>query len=92
MSDRANDRPARSERRGSPALEAICEAEWLAWYRLTPQERWAESMRLLEIHLAWGGSLDPEPDDQSPFYFPEEPRPVPVDGGAGERRQRPSRV
>ena len=30
----------------SPALEACVEDEVLEWYRMTPQERWAESMRL----------------------------------------------
>jgi hypothetical protein len=32
-----------------------------------------------------GGKLDPEPDTQSPFYFPEAPGTVPVDGRAGVR-------
>lgn len=60
--------------RGSPALEETCEPEWLEWYRLTPQERWRESMKLWEIFRLFGGSSDPEPDSQSPFYFRDEPR------------------
>lgn len=62
-------------------LESIVEPEWLDWYRLTPQERWAESERLWEMYLAMGGSLDPEPDSQSPFYDPDSPCHVPADGG-----------
>lgn len=54
--------------RGSPALREICEDEWLEWYRLTPQERWRETGKLWESFLTLGGSLDPEPDHQSPFY------------------------
>jgi hypothetical protein len=44
------------------------EDEWLAWYRLTPQQRWAEQEKLWALFLELGGSLDPEPDTQSPFY------------------------
>ncbi|MCA9161417.1 MAG: hypothetical protein KDA62_00500, partial [Planctomycetales bacterium] len=43
------------------------EDSWLEWYRLTPQQRWAESMKLWQFYLQVGGSLDPEPDPQSPF-------------------------
>ena len=42
--------------------------EWAEWYRLTPQERFRESSKLWDIFLSFGGSLDPEPDTQSPFY------------------------
>jgi hypothetical protein len=66
-------------------LESIVEPEWLDWYRLTPQERWAESERLWISYLAMGGSLDPEPDSQSPFYDPETPCAVPADGRPGVR-------
>jgi hypothetical protein len=41
--------------------------EWEEWYRLTPQERWTESMKLWEFYLSVGGSLEAEPDSQSPF-------------------------
>jgi hypothetical protein len=61
------------------------EDEWLAWYRLTPQERWAESMKLWEFYLAMGGSLDPEPDSQSPFDADYPRRQVPADGRPGVR-------
>ena len=42
----------------------------LAWSRLTPAERFRRSEILLQLYLALGGSLDPEPDPQSPFYVP----------------------
>ncbi len=41
------------------------------WMRLTPLERFKWSRRLWEFYLLAGGSLDPEPDSQSPFDFPE---------------------
>jgi hypothetical protein len=50
----------------------MSEDEWEEWYALTPLERWAESMKLWQFYLSVGGSLDPEPDSQSPFdpYMP----------------------
>ena len=42
--------------------------EWLEWYRMTPQERWRETERLWETYLLLGGSLEDEPDTQSPFH------------------------
>ncbi len=50
------------------ALESCVEEEVLEWYRLTPQERWEESLRLWDTFFLLGGSLEPEPDSQSPFY------------------------
>ena len=48
--------------------QAELEADsWLEWYRLTPLERMRESMKLWQFYLEAGGSLDPEPDSQSPF-------------------------
>ena len=41
--------------------------EWAEWYRLTPVQRWLESEKLWQTYLALGGSLDLEPDTQSPF-------------------------
>lgn len=65
--------------------ERVVAAEWAEWYRLTPARRWAESQRLWADYLALGGSLDPEPDTQSPFYDARAPRPVPAHGRAGVR-------
>ena len=48
--------------------EYITEEEWL---RLKPAERMIESGRLWKLYLSLGGTLDLEPDPQSPFYFPE---------------------
>lgn len=59
--------------------------EWQEWYRLSPLERWQESMNLWQQYLAQGGSLDPEPDSQSPFDFPELWGARPVDGRSGLR-------
>lgn len=58
---------------------------WREWYRLTPLERWRESLKLWDFYLQVGGSLDPEPDSQSPFdtFMPRGP--VPADGGTGLR-------
>jgi len=57
--------------------------EWLEWYRLDPVQRFKESEKLLEFYLIAGGSLDPEPDSQSPFYFETPRREVPADGRPG---------
>jgi hypothetical protein len=59
--------------------------EWAEWYRLTPRERFAESMKLWDAYLALGGSLEPEPDTQSPFFDPEEWRASAPDGRSGVR-------
>lgn len=53
-------------------LAEIVGDEWAEWYLMTPQERFRESEKLMELYLALGGSLDPEPDPQSPFFDPEE--------------------
>jgi hypothetical protein len=45
--------------------------EVLAWWALTPAQRFRESATLWSTFLALGGSLEPEPDSQSPFYFAE---------------------
>lgn len=66
--------------------------EWLEWYRLTPHERFAETSKLWALYLAFGGSLDPEPDSESPFDALYERLPVPADGWAGVRVVRRSRV
>jgi hypothetical protein len=52
-------------------------AEWIA---MTPQQRWAESSLLWHHYVSLGGSLDPVPDTQSPFYDPDERRSMPTDG------------
>lgn len=74
------------------AIEDICEPEWADWYRLTPRERWEESARLWHHYVAMGGSLDPEPDPQSPFYDPQTSGRPPVDGRPGLRVIRRSGV
>jgi len=66
-------------------LEDIVGGEWAEWYRLTPLERWHESQKLWTHYLEMGGSLDPEPDSQSPFYDGRSSSPRPVDGRPGVR-------
>ena len=66
-------------------LEDLCGGEWAEWYSLTPQQRWQKSLALWETFILLGGTLDPEPDSQSPFYDPETPGPGPADGRAGLR-------
>ena len=72
---------------GHPMIqpEELVGEEWAEWYRLTPVQRWLESEKLWQTYLALGGSLDPEPDSQSPFDFPELRGPRPVDGRPGVR-------
>ena len=52
--------------------EDLVGEEWAAWYRMTPEERFAASGRMWETYLALGGSFDSEPDTQSPFFDAEE--------------------
>jgi hypothetical protein len=54
--------------------EELVGGEWAEWYRLTPVQRWLESEKLWQTYLALGGSLDPEPDTQSPFFDPKDAR------------------
>lgn len=56
--------------------EDLVGPEWAAWYAMTPQERCRESQKLWETFVAAGGSLDPHPGPQSPFYDPDERRPT----------------
>ena len=76
----------------SPALEACVEDEVLEWYRMTPQERWAESMRLWDTFFLLGGSLETEPDSQSPFNDAGARCSGPTHGRAGLRSVRRSGV
>lgn len=46
--------------------------EWAEWFALSPLERWKQTDILWQIFLDSGGSLDPEPDPQSPFFDEEE--------------------
>ena len=39
------------------------------WLKLAPRQRILETTKLWRLYLSLGGSLDPEPDSQSPFYF-----------------------
>jgi len=59
--------------------------EWAEWYRLTPQERFRETTKLWDIFQSLGGSLDPEPDSQSPFFNAEEWRANAAHGRPGVR-------
>ena len=67
------------------APEDLVGEDWGEWYRLTPAERWRETSRLWRIFLAVGGSLDPEPDTQGPFFDPLEWSPRAAHGRAGVR-------
>jgi hypothetical protein len=50
------------------SMEDLVGEEWSEWYRLTPVQRWHETEKLWHSFLTLGGSLDPEPDTQSPFF------------------------
>ncbi len=72
--------------------EELVGEEWAEWYRLTPQERWRESEKLWQSYLLLGGSLDPEPDTQSPFFDASAQSTRAADGRPGVRVIRRSRV
>jgi hypothetical protein len=73
-------------------LDPLDGGEWTDWYRLSPIERWLESERLWVAYLECGGSLDPEPDSQSPFFDPDAPGASAPDGRSGVRLLRRSGV
>jgi hypothetical protein len=64
-------------------MDEQCGPEWLEWYLMTPHERWAETDKLWATYLTLGGSLDPEPDTQSPFFDAEEWRRLSAHGRSG---------
>ncbi len=66
-------------------IDSICEPEWVEWYQMSPQSRWAESEKMWATYIALGGSLDPEPDTQSPFFDRDAPCAKPLDGRTGLR-------
>jgi hypothetical protein len=59
--------------------------EWLEWYSLSPEQRWRESTKLWETFILLGGSLEPEPDTDSPFFHAESWRPLPTHGRSSLR-------
>ena len=61
------------------------EEEWAEWYLLSPAERWKRSSEMWTTFLMLGGTLDPEPDTQSPFHDPEAPSAISSHGRAGLR-------
>jgi len=67
------------------SFEDLCGGEWAEWYSLPPKERWRRSLELWEMFVQLGGSLDPEPDTQSPFYDPDASRSGSPYGRAGLR-------
>lgn len=73
-------------------IHEFCDPEWAEWYLMTPEQRWQESQRLWAIYLTLGGTLDPEPDTQSPFFDEEEWREIAAHGRPGLRVVRRSGV
>ena len=65
--------------------EDLVGEEWADWYAMTPQERWSATDAMWDTYLMLGGSLDPEPDPQSPFFNEEEWRANLADGRPGVR-------
>jgi hypothetical protein len=72
--------------------QALGDPDTVAWYLLSPQKRFAESQRLWVNFLALGGTCDPEPDPQSPFYVPASEGSGAPDGRTGVHSVRSRRV
>ena len=72
--------------------QALGDEDRLEWYCLSPQERFVESQRLWANFLALGGTCDPEPDSQSPFYVPPSEGPGASHGRASVHPVRRRRV
>jgi hypothetical protein len=77
---------------GMLSMDDLVGEEWAEWYRLTPARRWRETEKLWHSYLMLGGSLDPEPDTQSPFFDPRTPGARPSHGRPGMRIVRRGRV
>ena len=65
--------------------EELVGQEWAEWYGMTPAQRFAKQDEMWAIFLALGGTLDPEPDTQSPFFDESEWRENFADGRSGVR-------
>ena len=74
------------------SAEELVGEELAEWYSLTPMERLRQSAKLWETYLALGGSLDPEPDTQSPFFDQSAQSSRPIDGRPGVHIVRRSRI
>ena len=74
------------------SAEQLVGEEWAEWYSLTPLERWREPSKPWEMVLSLDGSLDPEPDTQSPLFDATAPSSRPVDGRSGLRVARRGEV
>ena len=79
-------------RRRTHGLKYEFRSEDIEWWSLTPAQRLCESEKLWETYLALGGSLDPEPDTQSPFHAPEASGSGAAHGRAGVHCLRRRRV
>ncbi|MBL7213559.1 MAG: hypothetical protein ISS61_14395 [Desulfobacteraceae bacterium] len=55
----------------SHLTNSTVDAEVLDWYEMSQAERFAESQKLWEVFVLFGGNYDPEPDTQSPFHILE---------------------
>ncbi|MCM8786651.1 MAG: hypothetical protein NC935_01180 [Candidatus Omnitrophica bacterium] len=62
------------KRRKSKYKKRIFVDEERGWINLSAKDRILETTKLWQLYIALGGSLDPEPDPQSPFYFKETSR------------------
>jgi hypothetical protein len=74
------------------SAEELVGEEWAECYLLTPIERWEQSSVLWQTYLTLGGSLDPEPDTQSPFFDSGALGSVSAHGRPGLRVLRSGRV
>jgi hypothetical protein len=74
------------------SIDEVCEPEWAQWYLLSPEQRWRESQQMWQSYLDLGGTLDPEPDTQSPFFDEDQWREVFADGRTSVRVIRRSGV
>ena len=65
--------------------EDLVGEEGAEWYAMTPEQRWRAQDAMWDTYLMLGGSLDPEPDPQSPFFDSDEWRAQLTDGRPGVR-------
>jgi hypothetical protein len=74
------------------SMEELVGEEWAEWYGMTPSQRWIETGKLWSTYTLLGGSLDPEPDTQSPFFDPKTSCSSPSHGRPGLHIVRRGRI
>ena len=64
---------------------AVYPPDFVEWMELTLAERLVRTAQIWDIYIAYGGSFDPDPDPQSPFFDSETQSSGSANGRSGLR-------